>query len=317
MLANKGEEMGFNGYLNFLLVRKYVDSKFPTADDGARMSAVHYLLANMGYDVRLAISQNGIPLIMLPFDQIVYGSVYLAVDGKNYTVFAPEGKEASVAMGGKIYTCQLPQGEELGKSMDLRINGLRIPYKPFHYHLEGGGITLDGELNENLFGILYRYPQMPTEDFASSVLDPAVRESVVSQVRSQLNGSDDRAGVDALLSFFHEALPYATDEQRHGFEKPYFLEETLFYDKCDCEDRAIMFTYLLWNALGLENHLVAYPMHESAAVKLTNQPSSGYSYTYGGNVFWSADPTYLGSHAGDVMPQFNNTAPKIDKAYGR
>jgi len=314
LLSAKSEEMGLNGYLTYLLISDYVDYKFPSANDAARMGVVHYLLANMGYDVRLALSQSGMPLLMIPFEQTVYGSTYLQVDGKNYTIFAPKGKDVASAVNGNIYTCQLPKGEDLGKKMDLRIDALNLPYKPHHFQLSGGGLTISGETNENLYKLLYRYPQMPTQDFASSTLDPEVRKSIVEQVKQQLGDKPQKDAVNSLLAFFHKALPYATDEQRHGFEKPYFVEETLYYDKCDCEDRAIMFTWLLWNALGIENHLLAYPMHESAAVTLDSSVD-GYNYSYGGETFWSADPTYIGAAVGDVMPQFKATTPKIDKEY--
>lgn len=63
----------------------------------------------------------------------------------------------------------------------------------------------------------------------------------------------------SLLQFVQSGFSYATDDAFHGFEKPYFLEENLFYPKNDCEDRAIFYTYLLWNALGVENQLLCFP----------------------------------------------------------
>lgn len=313
-IKSKAEELGLNGYLTYLLTSEYVGHKFPSANDAARVCTIHYLLANMGYDVRLALTDKGMPLILLPFAQKVYGSVYLTIDGKVYTAFPPEGSDIKTALEGSIYTCQLPKMENLGADMDLKLNGLRLPYKPYDFSISSSGLTLKGTTNANLFPLLYRYPQMPTQDFASSVLDPELRKSLVEQVKTQLKGKNEAQAINTLLHWFHEALPYATDEQRHGFEKPYFMEELFYYDKCDCEDRAIAFTWLLWNALGVENHLLAYPMHESAAVRLDSQ-TDGYSYSYDGSTFWSADPTYIGSSVGDVMPQFNTTAPKIDKVY--
>ncbi len=311
----KAKEMGLNGYLTFRLAEAYADSKFPNVSPSARMSLVHYLLVSMGYDARLALTTKGLPLILLPMEQTVYGSLYLNFDGRPYTAFAPEGT-APEEMGGVIKTCSLPPIKGETRKMDLRLAGLNLPNKPKSFDLKGGGIELKGEVNENIFRMIYRYPQMPTEDYAISVIDPELRKSIAGQVKAQLGDKTESDAVNSLLAFFH-SLPYATDDQRHGFEKPYFLEETLYYDKCDCEDRAIMFTWLLWNALGIENQMIAYPGHESAAVHLRNTSPADVppSYVYKDRPFWSADPTYIGAGIGDVMRAYTTTSPHIDLEY--
>ena len=109
---------------------------------------------------------------------------------------------------------------------------------------------------------------------------------------------------------------YATDNAFHGFEKPNFLEETLFFNKCDCEDRAIMYGYLLWEVLGLHSQLLYFPGHESIAVALT-EPIKGANYEDQGRTYYVSDPTYMGSVTGMCMPQYKDSAPRIDYTYGR
>ncbi len=313
-LDRKAMDLGLNGYLTFRLAEAYVYSKFPRASEASRMAAVHYLLTNMGYDARLALTSTNIPLLMLPIEQTVYGSLYLDLKGRRYTVFTSSETDPERLNGAKILTCDLPASSDKGREVNLLIEGLTLPEKMKPFELSGAGVTLKGEVNENLYKMLYRYPQMPTEDFARSTLEPSLRESLAKQVRDQLGGMSEAEAVNSLLSFFH-SLPYATDQDNHGFEKPYFLEETLYYDKCDCEDRAIMFTWLLWNALGISNHLIAYPGHESASVRLTTEPAHRAGYVWEGSTYWSADPTYIGASVGDVMPVYSTTSPHIDLTY--
>ncbi len=92
------------------------------------------------------------------------------------------------------------------------------------------------------------------------------------------------------------------------------MEEMLVYPKSDCEDRAIFYTYLLNRVLGVDNHLIAYPGHESASVCL-DEPISGDSYTYDGRTFYISDPTYIGARTGMCMPNYRTTEPKIDHYY--
>ncbi|MDE6133980.1 MAG: hypothetical protein K2F79_00190, partial [Muribaculaceae bacterium] len=141
-----------------------------------------------------------------------------------------------------------------------------------------------------------------------------IRDSIVSQLKEQLCHKPLEQAVDELLAFVQKAFTYATDEQAHGFEKPYFLEETLFYPECDCEDRVILYTYLLWHVLGVENHLLAFPGHESAAVCLGDAPR-GDSYTYEGKTFLISDPTFIGARTGMCMPSYKSKVPEIDHIY--
>ena len=164
--------------------------------------------------------------------------------------------------------------------------------------------------------ILYHYPQMPVEDFALSNVSPGLRENLTSQVRTQLSGIDGDAKVEALLKFMHNVFDYSTDEDFHGFEKPYFLEETLYYPKNDCEDRAIFYTWFLWNALGRKAQLITFPGHESATVEMDN-PVEGTSYRFDGSVFYVSDTTFIVALTVMVMPAYIGRDPKVDYTFGK
>ena len=311
-LKELAEEHSFNDYLTFEMVRAYVNSRYSKADPTARVALQHYLLANMGYDVRIAVGDNTIPLLLVPFRQHVYARPFLKLDNHKYYVFQPEGMTLDPAC--RIATCQLPSDADLGAPVDLHLSGLNIPVKMKPFALSYNGIELKGEVNENIFPFLYRYPQMDMTDFAESTVNADLRADLVAQLKSQLEGLPRREAVDKLLQFTQSAFEYATDGDFHGFEKPYFLEEILYYPKCDCEDRSIFYTYMLWNVLGVENHLIAYPGHESAAVRL-DEDIKGTSYDYDGARFYISDPTFIGSRSGMCMPSFVKTQPKIDHIY--
>lgn len=303
------EKMGLNDYLAYEFLCAYMDSKFPAYSLASKFSAVHYILSNLGYDVRIALStKTGDPVLLMPSQQKLYGKVYMTLGGERYYVLTAPGVNI---MGSPIATCDLPKVASSGKRFDLRIKGLNLPVKERPFNIEYGKIKLSGVLNENLMPLVYRYPQMDTADFAESVLDNNLRRNLVAQLKEQLNGVDKNVATDQLLEFVQFGFSYATDDSFHGFEKPYFLEENLYYPKNDCEDRAIFYTYMLWNVLGVENHLLFYPGHESAAVALSGGVS-GTGYDYNGKRFYISDPTYVGSRTGQCMPQFVTVEPKID-----
>ncbi len=308
------KEMGLNDYLTFKYIESYVNGRFPQADASSRMATVHYLLANMGYDARIAVTQSGVPLLLLPCKQTIYARNFLTIGDSKYYIFAPEDYDMSRLGNERILTCNLPKEANMGEKFDLVLGALNIPVSPYPYDLSYGDLHLQGQINANLIPILYRYPQMPISDYARSNPQPEVRRDIVRQVQQQLADKKKDEAVESLLSFMHNAFDYATDEENHGFEKPYFIEETLYYPKNDCEDRAIFYTYLLWNALGSEAQLISFPGHESAAVHL-NKPLNGASYTDDNTIYYISDPTYIGSRTGMIMPAYNGTSPRIDYTF--
>ena len=315
-LKSAASGMGLNDYLTSELADSYIKGTLPQLGVNASLAMRHYILANMGYDVRIGVSAAGDAVLLMPFEQgQVFGRAYLTIDGKRYYMFFGGDIPPEAGATVPVYTCELPSDADLGKKFDLRVGPLNLPYKARKYHLSAAGIEVSGEFNANILRLLYRYPQMPMGEYAMSDVLPDVRASFVSQIREQLAGRPQIEAVDSLLQFVQSAFDYATDGDFHGFEKPNFFEETLFYDKCDCEDRAILYTYLLWHALGLRCQLLYFPGHESAAVALS-EPIKGDSYTHEGVTYYISDPTYIGSVTGMCMPNYRSTQPRIDFTYG-
>lgn len=305
------EEMNLNDYLKFELTKNYVDAKFKGHTSFSRHALVHFLLSNMGYDIRLAEAESGVSLILLPFNQMVYSRNYLNIDNKKYFVFS----DSPLNQNESIYTCFLPADLLLGDTFELKLNELNLPYKPYKYHINYGDITLTGEVNANIYPILYHYPQMPIGDYAQSVVSSPMRRSIVAQMKDALKYCSPRESAEKMLNFTQFAFAYATDYESHGFEKPYFFEEIVYYPKCDCEDRAIFYSYLLYNVAGIENHVISYPGHEATALTLPVSDLKGTSYTFDNKLFYISDPTYIGASVGMCMPDFEHVTPAIDFVY--
>lgn len=312
------ERYGLNDYLLFEAVNAYVDARFPSAHSSARKSLAHYLLTGLGYDVRLGKTNRGTAMLLVPFRQMVYARPYLNIGGKKYFIFADSDVDLTQPDNLRISSCNLPTDADAGQALDLIIRDLRLPGDPQPFTVSHGGLTISGEFNKAIIPLLYRYPQMPTADYARSNVLPGVRERIVAQLKEQLEPMEKKEAVDRLLQFVQSGFEYATDEDFHGFEKPYFLEETLFYPKNDCEDRAIFYTYLLWEVLGVPNQLICFPGHESASVALEEGPARKgrvSSYTNGGATYYISDPTYIGAVTGMCMPDYEHETPTVDYSY--
>ena len=87
-------------------------------------------------------------------------------------------------------------------------------------------------------------------------------------------------------------------------------EETLYYPSSDCEDRSILFSYLVTHLLGLRVIGLDYPGHIATAVQF-HTPVAGKMVNYKNLQFTICDPTYVNADAGMCMPQFEHVEPKI------
>lgn len=310
-IQNIGKKLNLNDYLTFELIRDYVEAKFPDHTKFTKAAMTHFLLANMGYDARLAETESGMPLILIPFNQMVYARQFLIIDNRKYFVFS----DAPIDQNESVYSCLLPSDLYLGNTFELKLNNLRLPYRPYKYRISFGDILLQGEINENIYPILYHYPQIPFSDYAQSSVSSEMRNDIVSQLQAALKSYNKKEKAEKLLHFTQYAFDYATDDENHGFEKPYFFEEMVYYPKCDCEDRSIFYSYLLYHVAGIENLIISYPGHAATAINLPEYKLQGTSYMYDGKEFYISDPTYIGASTGMCMPQFESVNPTIEYIY--
>jgi len=293
------------------LARKYATELLRTATPEARINLSHFLLIGLGYDARVAYSSSQ-PLLLIPFKQMVYARTYLDIGENHFHIFTDEIagiKEEQM----RVSTPDMPYNASGLQAVDLIIHKpLNVPGQKKSFQYQYGVVSISGEVNTTLMKMVYRYPQMPIPCYAQSCLDEALRSSVVQQVKGALASKSGITAVNDLLHFIQKGFEYATDDEAHGFEKPYFFEEILYYPVCDCEDRAIFYATLLRRCLGVPNHLIHYPGHECTAVYVPGF-SGGTGYTDGGRTYYISDPTYIGADTGMCMPDYQNVAPTVEK----
>lgn len=304
---------GLNDWFTFELVRNYTESTCKNL--ASKIVLQHFLLVNMGYDIRLSSCGNQL-LLLVPFNQQVYERSYLFIDGKKYYVFYDDS--TSKVQNAGIYTCRLPNETDKGRNIDLTIRGGNIGIKTgvaHRFSMSDGKISLQGSVDEGTMEAIRRYPQMDIPFYAMSTIDSNFHRSLLTQVKEQIQGCSEKESVYRILHFVQYAFDYATDGEQHGYEKPYFIEENFYYPKNDCEDRAILFAFLVRNVLGLDVHLVQYPGHECTAVNFTTSQMNGDGYMYKGKAFYICDPTFIGASIGQCMPDYRNVKPIVDQWY--
>lgn len=146
------------------------------------------------------------------------------------------------------------------------------------------------------------FAYMPLSDKASSGL--------YSGLLNQIMEKSELEGANILLNFVQTAFEYKTDTEAWGKERVFFPEETLYYPYCDCEDRAILFCYLVRNLMGLDVAFVSYPGHLAAAVNF-NEKVSGDHFLVSGKKYVICDPTFINAPVGRTMPGMDNNTAEV------
>jgi hypothetical protein len=130
------------------------------------------------------------------------------------------------------------------------------------------------------------------------------------QLRSAIANCSEADAVERLLNWVQTAFVYEYDDKVWGGDRAFFPDETLYYPYCDCEDRAILFTRLVRDLLGLKCILVYYPGHLASGVCFRSQVNGDY-INVNGSRFVICDPTYIGASVGNTMPNMDNASARV------
>jgi hypothetical protein len=308
--------LGLNDWFTYELVRCYADDLLKSGSSSDRIVLQHYLLANLGYDVRLGCTKNQL-LLLLPVAQQMYERDYLKINGRSYYIYLDNLSPIAENIQN-LYTCDLPQNADSGRPVSLIFyqRTMNVAFGDDRKRtLSDGKLHVSCSVNSGLMEMLRRYPLMDVPCYAESNVLPPFHQDLLRQLRPQLKGLSQKQAANALLHFVQHAFEYATDEEQHGYEKPYFIEENFYYPQNDCEDRAIFYAFLIHYLLGLDVYLVHYPGHECTAVNFTDAFISGDGFIYNNTTYLICDPTYINANIGQCMPEYRNVRPTIEAWY--
>ena len=311
-LRSTADELGLNDWFMFELVRKYVDELLATSSPMDRVLLEHFLLVSMGYDVRLARTEQQL-LLLVPFEQEVYERCFIKIKGKDYYLFF-DNLDANQSERSVIYPCDPIKDDGTRQAFNLLFEGKTLNVQSDEEKmcdLDDGQIHLACAINPNVIKMLSDYPLMDVQCYATSVVLPQFHQTISEQLEPQLEDMSQCEAANALLHFVQHVFGYNQDRDLHGRYKVNFVEENFYYDENDCEDRSILYAVLVHSLLGLDVHFVEYPDHECTAVHFTDCFTRGYGYDYNGDFYLICDPTYIGADIGRCMPKYRAMRPAI------
>jgi hypothetical protein len=269
-----------------------------------------FLLAKSGYKARVAYNDSSV-FLLVPSKQEMFEVSYFTFSGSRYYAVEFDGDKQQL---GQVYTYDGNYPEAM-KDFDMQVTAsVASSDQPERRHLsfqfEGKTYNIDVTYDRGRVKFLGTYPQLNLNLYFGSGVYRVTATTLQQQLAANMRGMSEQQAVNFLLRFVQTALQYETDDKQFGKENYLFPEETLFYPYSDCEDRAVLFAWLVKSLLNLDVIGLDYPGHVAVAVQF-KEAVSGDSVSYHGKLYTVTDPTYINAVAGMTMPDFKQYKPTV------
>lgn len=276
-----------------------------------RKMLVWFFLNKGGYDAKLGYTKEGVVKVMVPADKELYGVTYYTFSGKRYYVIDVFGKTDDVQ---SLYTYKGSYPDAANELVLTRMQYPNLGFAGFarelKFEYEGKEYKIQAIANRYSIAFFNNFPQADLAVYTGAKAPDWIDQTILPEIKKIVDGKNPRDAVNIILRFVQTAFEYKTDDIQFGKEKFLFTEETVYYPYSDCEDRSVLFAYLVGKILGFDIIMLDFPGHIAVAVDL-GQFNTGAVVEYKGKNYSVTDPTYINATAGMVMPQYRNESPEI------
>ena len=294
------------GYMQVL--QSICAKRYGKTNEAVLMQA--WLMAQSGYKIRLAYDDDRLYMLVAS-EYCILSMFYFVIDGDKFYPIDCTTRELAI--------CKASFEAEEKLSLQIRKEQLLGAETGQKRTLTArDGFTVEIQQNLNLVDFYNHYPSSYMDGniytrwavYANTPLDPIVAAALYPSLRIAVEGLSEKDAVNKLLQFVQTAFVYEYDDKVWGADRAFFAEETLYYPYVDCEDRAVLFSRLVRDIVGLDVVLLYYPGHLAAAVEFNEEVLGDY-LLYDKRKYIVCDPTYIGAPVGRTMPNMNNQEAQI------
>ncbi|HUX89823.1 MAG TPA: hypothetical protein VMV48_03940 [Gallionellaceae bacterium] len=268
-----------------------------------------YFLVKSGYDVRLGYAGDDVHLFVA-MKQPVYATKYTKVGDQTYYAVLAADHGDNIR---SFYTYEASYPNKL-HALDIKTASTSFTKtvsakRVLAFEYKGKKISLNVPYDRRLVEYFESFPQSEFELYFDTDGSSLLRHGLLDELKKYTATMGEEEAVDFLLAFVQKSFAYKTDNEQFGHEKYFFVEESLYFPYNDCEDRAVMFAWLVRELVGIKVIGLLYPGHMTTAVALKQVKSEFSTVTYRGSQYVIADPTYIGATIGMPMPSYAKLKP--------
>lgn len=294
------KKLQLNDWAKYLLIKQASEAMYKNENE-ARIFT-WFALLKMGYDAHLSF-QNHRVILLIPIDGELYNTVYYTLNNRHYYAidYYAKGKLGPIVTYDKLYEGSTSAIDFSVKTLPLLIQEKVVKRLSFNVDNAHQSVTL--EYDKNLFDFYQSYPQVDYRSYFSAPESVLLDDSIKKAFEPLILAKSQSEALDIILGFVQNAFRYQVDTEQFNREKVMFPSETIFYSYSDCEDRAILFAYMVKILLGMDVLGLKYPNHMATAVR-TDEKLEGEYVLYKDRAYIVADPTYVNAKIGLSMPQY-------------
>ena len=257
------DQLNLNDWDYFCLLNEFSLSVFE--EPNAQKVIAWFLLIQSNYKAKIGYSNDNLS-VLLAIDQTLYDIPWFNINGERYYAFKCDGKKI------KTYDIEHFKGHKYLSVFHARpflLEGNkseRIVTFPY----DGKDYSIALEYDQNTVNYYTDFPGMDVDYYFSLPVSQTFKESVENRIAPFLINKSRSDALRFLLSLVQYGFDYKTDEEQFNKEKYMVPEEVLFYNYSDCDDRTILFSYLVKSLLNLDVIALDFKGHICSAVDVTN-----------------------------------------------
>lgn len=309
-----------NDWLYYQLIRKTTQVISPKEENYSRYTLYKWFLMNKsGYDARVALTADKV-IFYVYSKEDVSDIPYFMIDDKKYVTLnyhdyaKPDlNQDPPIPVNINVPGASKSFSYKVTQMPDFKPDGYFSKELTFSY--DNKAYFFEVKLNKDVQALFKNYPIVDFESYFNIPLTKETYSSLIPLLKKNVNGMEEKKGVDYLMNFTRYAFLYEDDERNFGKEKRMSPEETLFSQHSDCDDRAALFFYLVKEIYNLPMIALLYPTHINIAVQFSKP--IGTPIVYKGKIYSECEPTPQGENLaiGQVSAKLKNVPYQIVYQY--
>ena len=238
-----------------------------------------FLLSQSGYRVKVARMDNHLTLFYAS-SNMIYATCFITLNGVNYYRFdtTPDKTNSIYTYNRDFANAKNPVNMNITTPQPFSGTYVEKTLQAKAYP----SVKVCSKVNSGLISFYKDYPQCDFSVYVGAPVSQEVQQTVLPSLQAAIQGKKQSEAANILINFVQTAFDYKTDGDQFGYEKPFFVDELFYYPYSDCEDRAVLYSYLVRTLMGLDVVLLEYPNHMATAVCFDeNYVSEWWKQLYG------------------------------------
>lgn len=297
------QKLQLNDWGYYLLTEQSAITLYGEYNNESRLLTA-FILRQSGYNLKYLYTNDRIGMA-LSSELMLFRSPYFTSDGMNYFVM------------DDIYEPAVYSPPEISRTRQINLRlkttpklALKPAFRTINFKYEDSAYTVEIAYNKNLVYFYENYPVLDIPFYFHAPVSDYTRQSIIKNLSPLLKNKSAEEKIEFLLQFLHTGFRYVDDAKVYGKEQYRFVEQMLHTPYSDCEERAVLFSWLVRILTSTKVVALFYPYHVSTAVLLP-ESLEGERVFHNGNNYLICDPSFIGSSIGNVYKSHKKNTPAV------